>query len=619
MKKSQHKPILQLCRSHAKVCFFIDLTRGTNVKKALLLLLVLIIESPVYATTATDDAFQNLADEYISDLTNFSPVYATLVGDHSADDKIDQVDAAARTEGRELLVEYITALKALNIDEMTRANQIDAEILLNQLESDLWSTDELQEWAWNPLYYIGISGSAIYGLVARDFAPIETRLRSATSRLNEIPRFLEQSREAIQIERVPKIHAETAINQNPGLTSIIETMIAPEMGVLSAQEQEQLNAAIEVAKDAVAEHQTWLEEELLPRAAGDFRIGVELYDTKLAFALNSPLNRKEITARAEQEYENVRNEMYEVSKAVYLEKHSYTAFPDEPDESYKQAIIRAALEDAYKELPPPNGIVAVAKQQLQQAIDFVIEKNIVTMPDEPVEIIIMPEFQRGVSVAYLDAPGPLDSEQPAFYAVAPLPLDWTAEQIQSFLREYNIYSIQDLTIHEGVPGHYLQLALSNRYPSTLRAVLGSGPFIEGWGVYAEQMMISEGYLDHDPLMKLINLKWYLRGITNAIIDSAIHVDGMTRDAAMDLMIEGGFQEEREAAGKWVRAQLSSAQLSTYFVGYQEHLELRAAVEEAWGDEFTLRRYHDQALSYGSPPVKYVRALMLNEDIPRRED
>jgi uncharacterized protein (DUF885 family) len=213
----------------------------------------------------------------------------------------------------------------------------------------------------------------------------------------------------------------------------------------------------------------------------------------------------------------------------------------------------------------------------------------------------------------------LDGEQPAFYAVSPLPADWTEEQIQSFLREYNIYSIQDLTIHEGVPGHYLQLALSNRYPSTLRAVLGSGPFIEGWGVYAEQMMISEGYLDHDPLMKLINLKWYLRGITNAIIDSAIHVDGMTRDAAMDLMVEGGFQEEREAALKWVRAQLSSAQLSTYFVGYQEHIEMRAAVEEAWGDEFTLRRYHDQALSYGSPPVKYVRALMLNEDIPRRKD
>jgi uncharacterized protein (DUF885 family) len=131
-------------------------------------------------------------------------------------------------------------------------------------------------------------------------------------------------------------------------------------------------------------------------------------------------------------------------------------------------------------------------------------------------------------------------------------------------------------------------------------------------------MIDEGYLDSDPLMRLIQLKWYLRAVTNAIIDSAIHVDGMTRDEAMKLMIEGGFQEEREAAGKWVRAQLTSAQLSTYFVGYQEHAAMRKTVEDAWGDEFTLRRYHDQALSYGSPPVKFVRALILNEEIPRND-
>ncbi len=580
-----------------------------------LFLVFLHFGSVVSAATATDEAFQNLADEYISDLTNFSPVSATSVGDHSADDKLDNVDAAARAGNRSLLMEYIAALEVLDRDNLSPANQVDAEILMNQLKSDLWSLNELQEWAWNPLYYTGLSGGSIYALVARDFAPIENRLRNVTARLLQIPRFLEQSRDALQPERVPKIHAETAIRQNPGLISIIDDLIVPEMGALPAEEQAQLLAAIETARDAVADHQTWLEEELLPRAAGNFRIGAALYDTKLAFALSSPLSRREITARAEQEYETVRNEMYQVAKTVYLEKHPYTSFPDNPEEAYKQTIIRAALEQAYSVLPPRDGIVDIAKQQLQQAIDFVVENNIVTMPDEPVEIIIMPEFQRGVSIAYLDPPGPLDRDQPAFYAVAPLPTDWNEDQVQSFLREYNIYSIQNLTIHEGVPGHYLQIALSNRYPSTLRSVLSSGPFVEGWGVYAEQLMIDEGYLDRDPLMKLINLKWYLRTITNAIIDSAIHVDGMTRDAAMNLMIEGGFQEESEASLKWVRAQLSSAQLSTYFVGFQEHLEMRGAVQDAWGEEFTLRRYHDQALSYGSPPVKYIRALMLNQPIP----
>lgn len=582
-----------------------------------LVLLASVSAASAYADTTVDDAFQNLSDEYISDLPNFSPVTATMIGDHSADDEIDQVDAAAREESLTLLREYRDALAALDRGAMSRANQVDAELLLHEIDSSIWSTEKLQEWAWNPLYYVDISGGSIYSLLSRDYAPIETRLMSAASRLEQIPRFLEQARGELQPERVPKIHAETAVQQNPGLNSIIDLMIVPQMGVLGAEEQARLSAAIETARNAVADHQTWLEVELLPKANGNFRIGADLYDAKLAFALNSTLSRREIKARAEQEYEKVRNQMYEVAKVVYLDKHPMTTFPDSPDGSYKQAIIRAALEVAYQELPPRDGIVEVAREQLQEAIDFVVEHNIVTMPEEPVEIIVMPEFQRGVTVAYLDPPGPLDKDQPAFYAVAPLPEDWTEQQVQSFLREYNIYSIQDLTIHEGVPGHYLQLALSNRYPSTLRAVLWSGPFVEGWGVYAEQMMIDEGYQDNSPLQKLITLKWYLRSITNAIIDSAIHVDGMTRDAAMKLMIEGGFQEEREAAGKWVRAQLTSAQLSTYFVGYQEHLEMRAAVQKAWGDEFTLRRYHDQVLSYGSPPVRFVRALMLGEEIPRR--
>ena len=576
-----------------------------------------LLAASAHAGTPTDEAFESLADEYLSDLTNFSPVAATMIGDHSADGELDQVDAAGRTKSLKLLRKYQSALEAIDRDELSRANQVDAELLLHEMESSIWSIEVLQEWAWNPRYYINISGGSVYSLMSRDFAPLGERLMSAASRLDQIPRFLEQARGELVADRVPKIHAETAIAQNAGLNSIIENMIVPQMAVLSSEQQEQLNAAIETAKNALAKHQTWLEEELLPRATGDFRIGAELYDTKLAFALNSPLSRKEITARAEQEYENVRKQMYDVAREVYLQMHPMTTFPDSPNEAYKQAIVRAALEEAYRELPPRDGIVEVAKGQLQEATDFVVERNLVTMPEEPVEIIIMPEFQRGVSLAYLDPPGPLDRDQPAFYAVAPLPTDWTDEQVESFLREYNLYSLQDLTIHEGVPGHYLQIALSNRYPSVLRAVLYSGPFVEGWAVYAEGMMIEEGYQDNDPLQRLITLKWYLRAVTNAIIDSAIHVDGMSREAAMKLMVEGGFQEEREAAGKWVRAQLTSAQLSTYFVGYQEHIEMRAAVEKLWGDEFTLRRYHDQALSYGSPPVRFVRALMLDEEIPRR--
>ena len=298
-------------------------------------LLTTLLATFAYAGTPTDEVFENLADEYISDLTNFSPVYATMIGDHSADDELDQVDAAGRAETLDLLRQYQAALGVFDRDQLSRANQVDAELLLHEIESSIWSMEVLQEWAWNPLYYINISGGSIYSLLARDFAPLEERLMSAASRLEQIPRFLEQARGELVADRVPKIHAETAISQNAGLNSIIDNMIVPQMNVLSNERQEKLSAAIETARDALANHQTWLEEELLPRANGDFRIGAELYDTKLAFALNSPLSRKEITARAEREYEKVRGKMYEVAKEVYLQTHPMTSFPDDPDESYK--------------------------------------------------------------------------------------------------------------------------------------------------------------------------------------------------------------------------------------------------------------------------------------------
>ena len=241
-------------------------------------------------------------------------------------------------------------------------------------------------------------------------------------------------------------------------------------------------------------------------------------------------------------------------------------------------------------------------------------KDLITLPDAPVKVILMPEFQRGVSVAYCDSPGPLDKSLDTFYAVSPIPDDWTGQQTTSFLREYNTRSIDELSIHEAMPGHYVQIWHSNKYPSVLRAVLSSGSFVEGWAVYAEKMMVDAGYRDNDPLYHLIQLKWYLRVITNAIIDQAIHVDGMSRDDAMKLMTETGFQEEREAAGKWVRAQLSSTQLPTYFVGVQEHFDLRRAVEASQGDAFKLKLYHDKVLSFGSPSGRYVRALMLDQPI-----
>lgn len=568
-----------------------------------------------FVAADADSKFEKLAAAYIEESPAYSPVGATYMGDHRYDGELDEVSAEARKAESDFIERTLGTLEKVDRAKLSSANQVDAAMLENALRQSIWNMEVLRNWEWNPTSYTNLAGGALYTLMAREYAPLPERLMSVAARSEQIPRLLAQVRETLVPAKVPTIHAETAVRQNQGVISILDNLVVPHLDALEAEDRARLEAAIEIARAAVEEHQTWLEEELLPNAAGDFRVGRELYDAKLAFALHSPLSRKEIRARADSELLRVRDEMYEVSKIAYKEKFPYTRFPDSPDDDYKQAIIRTALEMAYADRPARGEVLDAAKAMLDQATEFVREKNLVTIPDDPIEIIVMPEFQQGVSIAYCDPPGALDAGQKTFYAVSPIPEDWTEEQVESFLREYNVYSMQDLTIHEGTPGHYLQLALSNRYPSTLRAVLYSGSFVEGWGVYAEQFMVEEGYNDNDPLQKLIALKWYLRSITNALMDQAIHVDGMTQDEAMELMIEKGFQEEREAALKWIRAQLTSAQLSTYFVGYQEHLDLRAEIEEIWAEEFTLRRYHDQLLSYGSPPVQFVRALMLEEPIP----
>ena len=568
----------------------------------------------VLAVPAVDAQFINLSVRWLDGAMRLSPVFATQTGDHRFDGELDDLSAEGRAKSLEFSKSLLAELEKIDRAKLSRENQVDASVLRNQLRYDIWGAESLQSWAWDPVIYSQLAGSALYTLLARDFAPMPDRLRNATSRMEKLPALFAQMRANLVLSRVPKIHAETVAKQNKGVLSLIDELIVPHAGELTKADRQHLEAAVAALRKAVDEHQVWLDKTLVPNAKGDFRIGQKLYDEKLAFALDSPLSRAEIRKRAEAELIRVRNEMYTVARGVLADKPGAPATPETPSLAQQQAAIQAALELAYADRPTRDKVVETAKATLASATEFVRKKDFITLPDAPVQVILMPEFQRGVAVAYCDSPGPLDKSLDTFYAVSPIPDDWTGKQTTSFLREYNTRSIDELSIHEAMPGHYVQLWHSNKYPSVLRAVLSSGSFVEGWAVYAEKVMVDEGYRNHDPLYRLIQLKWYLRVISNSILDQAIHVDGMSRDDAMKMMTQTTFQEEREAAGKWVRAQLSSAQLPTYFVGVQEHFDLRRAVEQRDGDKFKLKNYHDTVLSFGSPSVRYVRSLMLNEPI-----
>ncbi len=563
---------------------------------------------------AVDAAFADLSKRALDTWMQLSPVSATQIGDHRYDSELDDLSAAGQQKTLAAYKALLGELDKIEVAKLGRENQVDAAILRNQLQSEIWNAEVLQSGKWDPQLYNGIAGSAIYGLMAREFAPLPERLKSATARMEKLPAIFAQARENLDPARVPKIHAETVAKQNKGILSIVDTFITPHIGELPQADQQRLQAAIDGLKKAVDEQQTWLDKTLVPNAKGDFRIGAEKYDQKLKFALSSSLSRQEIGERARAELKRVREDMYGIAQTVLKDKPGAPEMPAQPTDEQQQKAIEAALELAYADKPARDKVVDDAKAALEQSTAFVREHDLMTLPDAPVDIILMPEFQRGVAVAYCDSPGPLDKNLKTFYAVSPIPDDWNDKQVDSFLREYNSRMIHLLSIHEGTPGHYLEGWHSAKFPSTLRAVLRSGLFAEGWAVYTERMMQERGYLNNDPLFHLVQLKFYLRTISNAILDQGVHVDNWDREKAMHLMTHDAFQQESEAAGKWVRAQLTSAQLPTYFVGAQEHFDTRKAVQEKLGDKFNLKAYHDQVLSYGAPPVRFARQLMLDQPI-----
>jgi uncharacterized protein (DUF885 family) len=553
--------------------------------------------------TPQDEEFEKLARDYIEQELRANPEEATELGDHRFDGLLTDYSPEARAKELATQKEFRDKLNAIDGSKVSGSNNVDFRILKENIDYEIFAAEELKEPDWNPLVYMQSLANSLYLLVARDFAPAEKRIPNVRRRMEAIPRVIAQAKANLQ--HPPRVHTETAIEQTQGAISLVREGLAPLLDQASQMKKE-LAPVQEKTVAALEDYKKWLEKDLLPRSDGDFRLGPEKFRKKLRFALASDLSMEEIKKRAQDDLKQTQTAIYETALPLY-QKY----FPDSDDKTLadKHKVTAGVLDKLAEQHPNDATVVGFAQKIVAEATDFVKQHDLVTVPEVPLDVIAMPEFKRGVAIAYCDSPGPLEKSAKTFYAVAPTPKDWTKERRESFFREYNNYMIRDLTVHEAMPGHYLQLAHANQFkaPTLARAIFPSGPFIEGWAVYTEQVMAEQGY--GGPEVKMQQLKMRLRAICNAILDQSIHAGNMTEQEALDLMMKGGYQQEGEAVAKWKRARLTSAQLSTYFVGATEHLDLRAAAKKKLGKDFDLKKYNDEVISYGSPPVKYVRELM----------
>src|SRR6478672_4833396 len=554
--------------------------------------------------TPEDERFQKIAKDYIEGLMQANPEYATELGDHRFDDKL--TDYSNEAEAKELAraKEVRKELEQFSdLTKLTGPNKVDVRLMRDNIDNEIFGIEELKEGEWNPLTYNQSLANSLYLLVARDFAPAEKRAASIRARLEKIPGVIAQAK--ANLKNPPKVYTETAIEQTQGAISLIKEGLNETLDK-APKAKADLAPLQEKAIAALTDYKTWLQNDLLPRSTADFRIGADKFRKKLRFALASDMSMEDLMKAARTDLEQTQKAIYETARPLYKK---YFPNADEATLADRKKVTTGVLDKLAEERPTDDTIVPYAKTVLKEATDFVKAKNLIQVPTTPIDIIVMPEFKRGQAIAYCDSPGSLEKNGKTFFAVAPTPHDWNQQRKDSFFKEYNNFMLRNLTVHEAMPGHYLQLAHSNEFkaPTLVRAIFQSGTFIEGWAVYTEQMMAEAGY--GGPEVKMQQLKMRLRVICNAIIDQSIHAGNMSEQEALDVMMKEGFQQEGEAVAKWKRARLSSTQLSSYFVGVTEHLALREQAKARAGAKFDLKKYNDTVISFGSPPVKYVREMM----------
>jgi uncharacterized protein (DUF885 family) len=584
--------------------FFTAARRAETMKLFVVASCVLSLSIFTAIANPADVEFEKIAKDYTENYLSSHPEFATELGDHRFDGVLTDYSQETRTRMLANAKQVREALKKFDdYKQLTGANQVDVRILRDNVESEIFRLEELREAEWNPLVYNQSLANSLYLLVARDFDSAQKRIPNLRQRMDGIPNVIKQAE--ANLVHPPRVHTETAIEQIQGAINLVRNGLDPLLNQ-APQLRKDLAPIQEKTAKALEDYKKWLQEDLLKRSDGDFRLGAEKFRKKLRFALASDLSMEEIRKRADADLEQTQAAIYETALPLYKK---YFPKADEKALADKHSVTAAVLNRLAQEHQDDNTVVGYAQKVVGEATAFVKQRNLVSIPAVPLDVIAMPEFKRGVAIAYCDSAGPLEKNPKTFFAVSPTPKDWTKDKRESFFRENNNYFIRDLTVHEAMPGHYLQLAHSNEFkaPTLVRAIFQSGSFIEGWAVYCEQMMAEQGY--GGPEVKMQQLKMRLRAIANAILDQSIHAGNMTEQQAMDLMTKATFQEQGEATLKWKRARLTSAQLSTYFVGVSEHLDLRAAVQKKFGKDFDLKKYNDQVISYGSPPVKYVRELL----------
>jgi len=558
------------------------------------------------AATPADARFDRFKNQFILDFWKQNPEYASSQGFHKYDSLLVVPDAAQRQREAAFIAQNLGALGGFAVDSLSPTNQIDLHLLTNELRSERWYADTLRSWQWNPASYN--LGASVGDLLNGRHYKLDRRLRTISDKLAQAGAYYAAAR--ANIRQPTREHAELAVQQNEGGLAVFGAALADSVrrSGLSAAEKQVLSQRIAGAQTAVRGYLDFLKKDVLAgKEFRSFRIGKALFDRKFALDIQSRYSADEVLKLAQQHQADLLHDMGRRAARLFPKYCAGRPMPTDTLQLIRQVIDQLTLKHA-----PREGFVDAVKRQIPTLTKFVNDHDLLTQdPSKPLVVRETPLYMRGSGAgASVSAPGPYDTKANTYYNVEPLPPTWTAAQAESYLREYNDYTLQILNIHEAIPGHYTQLVYANRSPSLVKSIFGNGAMIEGWAVYSERLMLEAGYGGNSDEIWLLWDKWNMRSTLNAVVDNLIQTQNASEADVVKLLTTQGFQEEAEARNKWHRATLSQVQLSSYFTGYTEIVALRDEVKAREGSAFKVKAFNEQFLSYGSAPVKYIRALLL---------
>ncbi|MBS1857847.1 MAG: DUF885 domain-containing protein [Acidobacteria bacterium] len=556
-----------------------------------------------------------LSSDFAYGVLSASPSSATAAGLHiyrgmQLDNMLDDVSPAAFEKQRQFYAKCKSRLEEIDAAQLSPEDKADYAIIQNQIGLAQLDLNDVHPELHAPQMYVEILGNALFSPLMLDYAPRTDRLRQIIARLQKVPLFLDTA--ATNLASSPDVWTQVAIQENQGNINLVDREIRAQV---TTDLHDAYARAARPALDAMNKFDRYLRENLSQRNGADWRLN-NRYSTKFRLAMAAGVEADDVLQAAERQLVAVRTHMLQLALPLHAE-----LFPSHKDhaalstEDRINTVVGEVLDSIAKNHSTPESYMDDARKDLDEARAFARQKHLLTLPTASnLQVIPTPEFMRGIYAVGGFNPAPaLEPQLGAFYWVTPIPADWPAERVESKLREYNFYKLKLLTVHEAMPGHYVQFEFANAVQPPirrlLRAIFGNGPYIEGWAQYITQAMLDAGFLDHSPELALTFAKEELRVLANTILDIRLQMLGMSDQEALDLMTKQTFQEKEEATAKLQRAKLSSAQLPTYYVGWKAWTKLRDERRQKLGTAFNLQTFNDAALKEGAVPIAQLEGLM----------